>query len=122
MEASVEIYLDGEFLFYSYNKSKFGENLYYVSKLMEAEVKAVQEGTKTKEQFIEDYKEEVDIKKRRKQARHILGVDEDSLNLEEINKKYKLLAKDHHPDRDGGSTEKFKEINNAHKLLKKELA
>ena len=38
-----------------------------------------------------------------------------------INKKYKVLAKEHHPDMPMGSTEKFKEINNAHKTLKREL-
>ena len=38
-----------------------------------------------------------------------------------INKKYKELAKEHHPDMPGGNTEKFKAINHAHKTLKREL-
>jgi thioredoxin reductase (NADPH) len=45
---------------------------------------------------------------------------EQTPNIEVINKSYKLLAKQAHPDL-GGDLEKFKEINNAHKMLKREL-
>ena len=41
--------------------------------------------------------------------------------MAEIDVKYKELAKKHHPDMPSGNLEKFKEINNAHKTLKKEL-
>ena len=47
-------------------------------------------------------------------------MDENCLDLDEINKKYKELAKEHHPDK-GGNTEDFKAINKAHKMLKREL-
>ena len=45
----------------------------------------------------------------------------DGENLEDINKKYKVLAKDAHPDMSNGDTERFKAINHAHKILKREL-
>ena len=39
----------------------------------------------------------------------------------EIDKKYKVLAMKYHPDMPDGNLEKFKAINNAHKMLKREL-
>lgn len=47
----------------------------------------------------------------------ILGVDENA-SQEEIKKAYRNLAKKHHPDSEDGNSEKFKEINEAHKVLK----
>ncbi|MCX9025094.1 MAG: DnaJ domain-containing protein [Candidatus Methanoperedens sp.] len=35
--------------------------------------------------------------------------------------KYKALAKELHPDMPTGDTEKFKQLNIAHKILKREL-
>ena len=58
----------------------------------------------------------------RKDARKLLGIDSDSLDLELVDKKYKELAKKVHPDTPTGDTEQFKMINRAHKILKRELA
>ena len=66
------------------------------------------------------FNEDQDIEKQRVEAREILGVEKDCLDLEVINAKYKNLAKNHHPDA-GGDQEMFKKINRAHKMLKKEL-
>jgi len=121
--ASATWYLDGFRLYYDYKSaSRFIENLYIITKVIELEVAAVISGEKTIQEFIHDFSEEKDIKEQRKKARKVLGVDEDSLDLELINSKYKLLAKKYHPDMSEGSTEKFKLINNAHKMLKRELA
>ncbi len=119
--ASATWYMDGYRLYYSYNGSlKFVENLYVVMKVIELEVNALLKGEKTAEEFIRDFTEDRDIEAQRKEARELLGVDSDSLDMELINKKYKLLAKEHHPDM-GGNPETFKAINRAHKMLKREL-
>jgi len=51
----------------------------------------------------------------------ILGLQTAPSSLKELNKRYHLLALQHHPDKagydDDDSTEKFKEINEAHKRL-----
>ncbi|MAG61136.1 hypothetical protein CL619_05085 [archaeon] len=73
------------------------------------------------DQFLNEFSEEDDIEEQRKKARALLGVNEKCVDLEEINKAYKKLAMHHHPDRPEGSHEKFKAINNAHKILKREL-
>lgn len=120
--ASASWYMDGHNLYYSYNGAlKFVDNLFVVSKMIQLEVEALLNGTKTGEEFIRDFSEEKDVKERRKKAREILGVQEGSRDMELINKKYKELAKEHHPDMPGGDLEKFKAINNAHKTLKREL-
>jgi len=51
----------------------------------------------------------------------VLGVPHDTIDLDVINKRYKHLAKEHHPDMSTGNADKFKAINNAHKILNREL-
>jgi len=55
------------------------------------------------------------------EAREFFEVSSDCKDLSEINKKYKQLSKTLHPDTDTGDEEKFKELNEAHKVLKREL-
>ncbi len=50
-----------------------------------------------------------------------MGVSQNELDLMIIDKKYKSLAREHHPDMPTGDANKFKIINEAHKTLKKEL-
>ena len=115
-------YIQGHHLYYSYNgAAKFVENLYVVSKIIELEVDALLKERKTLREFISEFSEDKDIGHTRKEARKVLGVDEDTLDLNVINEKYKSLAKAHHPDMPDGNMDKFKEINNAHKTLKREL-
>ncbi len=122
LPASASWYVEGFHLHYSYKAgSKYVDNLFVVSKIIEFEVKAVLEGKKTIDEFIKDFTEKHDVEEERKNARELIGVDSDSLNLDDINKKYKLLAKDLHPDMPNGDTEKFKALNRAHKILKREL-
>lgn len=120
--ASVSWYLDGHHLYYSYAiAKKYVENLYVVLKVVEFEVNALLAGQKTLEEFIRDFSEEHDVEEKRKEARAVLGVEHDVTDLAVIDATYKALAKKNHPDMPGGDTERFKEINRAHKILKREL-
>lgn len=119
--ASASWYFDGRNMYFSYkNGATYVQNLYIVSKVIEMEVALLVAGQKTAEEFVRDFTEDRDVEKQRKEARRILGVEENCLDIELINRSYKLLAKQQHPDL-GGDVEKFKEINNAHKMLKREL-
>ena len=52
-------------------------------------------------------------------AYEVLGVGKDA-SQDDIKKKYRKLAREHHPDRTGGDDTKFKEINAAHAVLSDE--
>jgi len=120
--ASASWYIDGHHLHYSYKScSKYVENLYVVSQVIALEVQSLIEERKTVDQFILDFAEEEDLEEQRKAAREHIGVHHDSVDLDEITKKYKLLAKKTHPDMPEGSVEAFKKLNHAHKILKREL-
>lgn len=55
-------------------------------------------------------------------ARAVLGfTKDDALTPELIKDRYRKLARQHHPDREGGSTEKMQKINAAADLLSKSL-
>ncbi len=92
-----------------------------VLKVIEAETSLVISEKKTRNEFIEEFREETDINEKRTKAREFLGVEPDSADLEHINKRYKEMAKELHPDKPTGDTEKFKKLNSAHKILKREL-
>jgi len=47
----------------------------------------------------------------------VLGVGKDA-SADEVKKAFRRLAVQHHPDKEGGSDEKFKEINEAYEVLK----
>lgn len=120
--AVAEWYFDGYRLYYSYKVyDKFAENLYVVFKVIEFYVKELLNGKITFDEFRHKFSEKDDIEKQRKEARELFGVSEDCLDLEEISRSYKILAKKYHPDMPEGNLEMFKRINNAHKLLKREL-
>lgn len=120
VQASVSWYLAGRHLFFSHTGSSFVENLYLVSKVIELEVNVVLSEEKSFEDFLSGFAEDHNILTQRKEARKLLGVTADIIDIEIVNRKYKLLAKSHHPDM-GGDLEVFKAINNAHKMLKREL-
>src|SRR3989344_5985469 len=120
--ASASWYIPGHHLHYSYNSpKKYVENLYVVLKVIELEVNALLAGQRTQQEFISEFSEGDDFEDKRKEAREILGVAPDALDLNYIDSKYKDLAKKYHPDMPDGNTDKFKEINHAHKILRREL-
>ena len=90
-------------------------------KLLEIEIDLVLSGKKTILEFSHEFQEDPKIENERKEAREFLGVEHDTHDLEIIDKKYKELAKEFHPDTPAGSTDKFKKLNHAHKILRREL-
>ncbi|MCF7866872.1 DnaJ domain-containing protein [Candidatus Woesearchaeota archaeon] len=122
LPASASWYVEGMHLHYTYKAcNKYAENLYVVSKVIELEIRDILNGEKTISEFIDDFTESHEVEEERKAARELLGVDQDSINFEEMTKKYKDLAKKAHPDMPTGDTERFKALNRAHKILKREL-
>lgn len=123
LPASATWYIEGYRLYYSYKcAKKYVDNLYIVSKVIEFEVQDLIANKITFDEFLLEFIEKSDVENMRKEAREILGVAEDEMDLEIINKKYKELAKQYHPDMPNGDLEMFKKINNAHKILKRELS
>ena len=120
IQAKASWWIDGYRLYYSYKGGNFAENLAVVAKVIEKEVNQVVEEEKTIEEFISDFNEETDVEKDREDARAHLGIEKGT-SLNEINKIYKKLAKKAHPDMPTGDTQTFKELNRAHKILKREL-
>lgn len=120
--AKVAWFADGRYCHYSYGRrNNYTENLYIVSKLLELELQMVAEGRKAVEEFAKDFEEDENVQEQRKEARKLLGVEENCMDFQKIDMQYKKLAKEAHPDMPNGSTAEFKKLNNAHKTLKREL-
>jgi len=120
--ASATWFAEGYRMYYSYKAAgRFVDNLYVVSKVIELEVADLLAERKTFEEFLSAFTEKEDVEAARKEARELLGVGHDVLDLEHIDKKYKELAKKHHPDMPTGDNETFKRLNMAHKILRREL-
>ncbi len=121
-QASATWYLSGHRLHYSHSlQHRFIDNLYVLYRVLELEVNQVLSGKKTLDEFITEFREDEDVEAQRKEAREHLGIGPDVKDLNVINAKYKQMAKDCHPDMPNGDTEKFKKLNNAHKVLQREL-
>jgi len=115
-------YFQGFRLHYSYNgANRFVDNLYVVLMVISLEADDLINGEKTVDEYIREFAEEKDVAEQRKKARELLGVDDDCIDISLINKRYKILAKECHPDMPNGETEKFKALNRAHKMLMREL-
>ncbi|MBP7708731.1 J domain-containing protein [Candidatus Pacearchaeota archaeon] len=120
--ASVTWYFNGRNLKYSYAlMPRFVENLYIIDKVLKLEVeKLINEEINT-DQFCREFSEDDDLTTQRDEARKLLGVEPGETDFELISKKYKDLARKHHPDMPEGDHEMFQKINAAHKLIQKEL-
>ena len=121
-KASATWYLLGYRMHFSHNlQSKYVENLYVLFKVIEIEANLVLSEKNTLHDFISEFKEDSDVYNKRREARDFFGCDHDEDDFEVIHKKYKMMAKELHPDMSTGDTEKFKKLNIAHKILKREL-
>jgi hypothetical protein len=122
--AVIEFWAQGHYGRFSYSVTKrFVDNMYIIMELVKLEVAEVLEGKKQMSEFFHTFESEGDRKEISKdidEAKRTLGVKEDEKDLEVINKAYKKLAREHHPDA-GGDLEEFKKVNKAHKLIKKEM-
>jgi len=120
--ASVEWWFQGRNLKYSYAlMPRFIENLYIIDKVLKIEVEKLLSKEITFDQFAREFSEDDDLSDQLKEARKTLGVDETEKDFELISKKYKDLARQHHPDMPDGDHDVFQKVNAAHKLIKKEL-
>lgn len=121
-KAEVFWYMENNRCYYSYARQpRYVDNLQVIAKLIEIEMNKVLNAEKTPEDFILDFKEEDGLVEKRKEARELLGLDKGEIDMEIINKQFKRMAREAHPDMEGGDAEKFKLINEAHKILRAEL-
>ncbi|MFA6088492.1 MAG: J domain-containing protein, partial [Candidatus Woesearchaeota archaeon] len=97
------------------------DNIQLAFLCIKADVDAIFRGEISVKDFETKYVEHGDVHEDRKWAREFLGVHHECGDITEINAAYKNLARKHHPDMEGGSAETFKRINDAHKILKREL-
>lgn len=104
------------------SQKKFVDNLSVVSEVIEKEVELVLSEKKPLEEFIAEFAEDEDVHEERKEAREFFGLSHDHKDILEVNKRYKEMAKSLHPDMPTGDAEKFKKLNRAHKILKRELS
>ncbi|MEK6967610.1 MAG: J domain-containing protein [Nanoarchaeota archaeon] len=120
--ATVRWFNNGTHCLYTYSRAhKYVDNLQIALKVIETETQNVLKGIKSIEQFIEDFREDDDVVEKRKAAREALGFEHDHHDLNSINVAFKKKSRELHPDMPGGDTEKFKQLNEAHKTLKREL-
>ncbi|WP_319508663.1 J domain-containing protein [uncultured Methanolobus sp.] len=122
VKASATWWLGDDRMHYSHNMQKnYVENLYVLSRVIDIEANRVLSGDITIDDFISEFKEDKDVHQKRQEAREFFGCDHDETDFTVINEKYKMLSKELHPDKPTGDLEKFKELNVAHKILKREL-
>lgn len=120
--ASASWWIQGYHCHFSFNKMpRFVDNLQVVLKVIEHSIDELTEKKISIEDFILSFKEEKGFDEKRKEAREFFDLEKDNINLEEISKKYKKLAKNLHPDMPNGDINKFKQLNEHHKILKREL-
>ena len=121
-KASATWYYSNHRMYYSHNlQGKFVDNLHVLFKVLESEANLVLSEKKTFDDFITEFRENSDVEDKRKDAREFFDVNHDMNDFEIITQKYKAMAKELHPDMPTGDTEKFKQLNIAHKILKREL-
>jgi len=106
--------------YYSYTGKRFVDNMFIVNKIISLSVNDLIDGKKTMEEFSAEFMEKTDVAEKRKEAREYFGLEE-HFTMDEVDKSYKQLAKDLHPDMPNGDLEKFKKLNESHKILKREL-
>jgi hypothetical protein len=122
-KATVVWFFNGNRMYYECStQKKYVDNIFIISKIIEQEVDLVLSEKKPLEEFILEFREDEDVHDERKEAREFFGLEHDHKDMEEINKRYKELARELHPDMPSGDTEKFKMLNHHHKILKRELS
>ncbi|WP_406662007.1 J domain-containing protein [Methanolobus sp. ZRKC3] len=122
VNASATWWIADHRMHFSHNMQKnYVENMYVLSKIIEIEANRVLSGDIAIADFISEFKEDKDVHQKRQEAREFFDCAHDETDFTIINEKYKLMARELHPDKPTGDTEKFKQLNVAHKILKREL-
>ena len=123
MPAEISWYVNGENFYYKSDKQEnYRDNLGVIGKVIQMESYAIRNGLKTFGQVMNQFRLDYNPDgPRLKTPREIIGVEEICKDLDYINYKYKVKAKELHSDK-GGSDEDMKELNQAHETLKTELA
>ena len=107
------IYYENHKLIFSHNSQRrYIDNLFILSKLVEKEIQALLNNQITKQNLIDKYTQEKLEDDFRNKAIEILDLKKNNFDKETLNKNYKELAKKFHPDKEGGSVDEFKKINN----------
>lgn len=120
--ASVTWWIDDFHCHYSFNKMpKYVDNVLVVSKVIEDYVTRLVNNEMDKREFIQMFQEDKGFDEKQLAARKFFELEENHIDLDIINQKYKKLAKTLHPDMPNGDIDKFKELNEHHKTLKREL-
>lgn len=120
--ANVTWWVEDHYCHFSFNKmNKHVDNMLVISKVIENAVKDLLDEKMSIEEFVTEFKEDKKVAERRLDARKFFELEDNHVDLKIINEKYKKLAKTLHPDMPNGSEDKFKELNEHHKTLKREL-
>jgi hypothetical protein len=118
--AQVEWNVNGQVFSYKSDlQPRMVDNLAAVAQIIEMDMKAIRRGLKNFNQVMSQFR--LDYQSSKRTAREIIGVDASSKDWDYIQYKYKLKAKELHPDIEGGSEEKMQELNKAFEELKQEL-
>ena len=120
-EAFASWYVEGRFYYYSCSQFRFVDNMFIVNKVLTMSIANVLSGRTPVEDFLNDFQEESDVREKRAEAREYFGLPE-TFTMPEVDLMYRKISKDLHPDMPGGDVDKFKKLNEAHKILKREFS
>ncbi len=120
--ASVSWWVGDEHCLFSYDQcSRFVHNLAVVHTVLSHFLRQVLSEELSVQDFVSLFREDVDVASHREAARLFFGLEE-SFQMQDVNRQYKRLAKELHPDMPTGDGAKFKELNHHHKVLKREFS
>lgn len=120
--AEVKWQVNGDDYSYKCSSQKDNKNcLAAIEQLVHQEVIFIERGIKTFGQVMSQFRIGYEGKDKFIDPWQVLGVDKKIKDIDYITYKYKTKAKELHPDTGSGDAEKFKELQEAYTVIKKEL-